>query len=135
MLSFEQTPVWYLKTLEPHYFIQGTFQDVEIEQAKKELVTFASKCKRMRDFLKNLIETITESEKKYEKNRERVRSLNQFLYEYERQSVQSYSPAMNLYLGKNKNKSDASEQNKYLLFQNPNNQHLQKDFDDLQNSI
>lgn len=64
-------------------------------------MTFAAKCKKTRDFLSKLMETIIESEKRFEKNRERVQSLNMFLYEYERQSVQSYSPAMNLYLGSN----------------------------------
>ena len=40
-----------------------------------------------------------------------------FLYEYERQSVQSYSPAMNLYLGSNQaQKTAEAEQQKYLLF-------------------
>jgi hypothetical protein len=80
-------------------------------------VTFAAKCKKMRDFLSKLMDTIIESEKRFEKNRQRVQSLNMFLYEYERQSVQSYSPAMNLYLGSNQaQKTAEAEQQKYLLF-------------------
>ena len=99
-------------------------------------MTFAAKCKKTRDFLSKLMETIIESEKRFEKNRERVQSLNMFLYEYERQSVQSYSPAMNLYLGSNQaQKTAEAEQQKYLLFQNPNNKNMQKDFDDLSSSV
>ena len=117
MLTFEQKPVWYLKTLEPHYFIQGTFQESEIEAEKRSIVTFATKCKKMRDFLSKIMDTIIESEKRFEKNRQRVQGLNRFLYEYERQSVQSYSPAMNVYLGKHKSQRDAeAEQQRYLLF-------------------
>ena len=47
-------------------------------------MTFAAKCKKMRDFLSRLMDTIIESEKRFEKNRQRVQSLNMFLYEYER---------------------------------------------------
>lgn len=48
----------------------------------------------------------------------KIVSLNKFLYEYEQQSVESYSPSLNLYLGKNKTPKNQSS---LLLFENPAN--------------
>jgi len=100
MQGFQQKPVWHISVIEPYYFIQGTFIDTEMEIAKSTISEFAIICKRMQTFLVKFIDFIAEHEQKHDKNRERIKSLNAFLYEYERQSVESYSPNMNIYLGK-----------------------------------
>jgi uncharacterized coiled-coil protein SlyX len=56
----------------------------------------------MRDLIRNLVDQVTENEKRIDKNKEKMKNLNQLLYQYESLSVDSYSPAMNLYLGKNR---------------------------------
>lgn len=61
----------------------------------------------MQTFLVKFLEVIGDNEKRYNENRKRIESLNKFLYEYERQSVESYSPQMNLYMGKNKRDSSS----------------------------
>lgn len=77
-----------------------------MEVAKQLIREFSAVCKRMQSFLNKFIEIITENEKRYDLNRQRIESLNKFLYEYERQSVESYSPSVNLYLGKQKQEQD-----------------------------
>lgn len=54
----------------------------------------------MQSFLTKFTDFIYDHEQRHDKNRDRIKSLNAFLYEYERQSVESYSPNMNIYLGK-----------------------------------
>jgi len=46
----------------------------------------------MQVFLGKFIEIIAENEKKFDQNRQRINNLNKLLYEYEIQSVESYSP-------------------------------------------
>ena len=45
-------------------------------------------------------------QKKYEENNAKATSLNKFLYEYELQSVLTYSPKVNKYLGSQGNQPD-----------------------------
>ena len=60
--------------------------------------------------------------KKYDENNARASSLNKFLYEYERNSVLTYSPKMNAYLGSAANLPDKNQlPEEQLLFQNTKN--------------
>jgi hypothetical protein len=63
----------------------------------------------MQVFLGKFIEIITENEKKFDQNRQRINNLNKLLYEYEIQSVESYSPSMNQYLGQNSQNKPESD--------------------------
>lgn len=73
---------------------------------------------------------IAEQEKQYNTQNKKVLELNEFLYEYEMMSMDVYSHA-----SKEKVYSDEREQeenNKLLLFNNPENAELKKDFEALE---
>lgn len=84
----------------------------------------------MKVFLNKFIKVIAEAEKKFDLNSKRMQDLNKLLYEYENISLESYSPSMNQYEGKiKKNTQSKSEQALLLLFENPNNIEIKKEFD------
>ncbi len=73
---------------------------------------------------------IIDTEKKFDANNKRMQDLNKLLYEYENLSVEAYSPAANKYLGNvSSNKTNLAEQTALLLFENPNNLEIKKEFD------
>jgi hypothetical protein len=79
--------------------VQGTFEEKDIDVRSAEINSFVIVAKRMLTFLINFIDIIIENEKKFSSNLKKMNSFNRFLYEYEIQSVESYSPKMNFYLG------------------------------------
>jgi len=81
----------------------------------------------MKDFLKKFVKVITECEKKFSLNSQRIADLNRLLYEYEHLSFETYSPATNEYLGQvtaNQMQSPNS-----MLFQNPQNHEIKANFE------
>lgn len=47
MTAYQQKPVWHISVIEPYFFIQGTFVDLEMEAAKQSIREFAVIAKRM----------------------------------------------------------------------------------------
>lgn len=63
----------------------------------------------MHTFLNKFLEEVAQKEKKFEEDVIRSASLNKFLYEYEVNSVLSYSPKLNAYLGSTVNMPSREE--------------------------
>ena len=63
-------------------------------------------------------------------------TLNKFFYEYEVQSVESYSTSIGQYLGSNQHNMETSTlAEKCLLFENPKNAELKQEFDNLSKNL
>ena len=53
----------------------------------------------MEVFLNKFLDIAIENEKKFDISKERVKTFNRLLFEYEKHSVECYKPSINLYLG------------------------------------
>lgn len=98
------SPTHVLARFRPFFSVQGNFKDPDIRREIRESLSFAQKCRKMSAFLVKLLEEVEKREKKFEEDVVKNASLNKFLYEYEINSVQSYSPHTNAYLGSVVNK-------------------------------
>ena len=75
-INSNQKTTWHVKQIEPYYFIQGTFYDPDIEEAKVVIKEFNTQIKQVQAFIKSQIDLINDQEKKHDLNVQRVQGLN-----------------------------------------------------------
>lgn len=90
----------------------------------------------MKEFLEKFLEYLDKAAKTFQENNAKLGTLNNFLYEYEVHSVQTYGPQMNQYMGNRANMPTQQQlPDNLLLFENSKNANLKEEFNNLNKKI